>query len=140
METRGQFAPETERAAREQYAALTVPAKTVTKEIAEAGTTDRETYRELTTEDVYETAQQALFASLLAVQVGSTEEYEDWLAAHEDLEVVFAGTETVPRRAWHPVWPRAAVVAVSFQNKPEAAVASLRRQAFGRFYRELVAE
>lgn len=138
METRGHFAPRTVTAASEQYEDLTLAAKTVTKEIAEAGTDTREGYQALVDESVIETAQQALFASLLEVHVGSVEEYEAWLTEHESLDASLAGTDTVPRRAWHPVWPRDHVAAVSFQNSPEAATATVRRQAFGKHYRALL--
>lgn len=137
METRGQFAPETETAAREQYETLATAAETVTKEIAEANTDTRDEYNKLVDGETIETAQQALFAAFLEVHVGSVEEYESWLG-DEDFEVEFAGTETVSRRAWHPVWARDAVVAVSFQERPEAAVGTVRRQAFGRHYRSML--
>jgi hypothetical protein len=138
METRGYIGPETEAAVREQYAKLAPAARTVTKEVAEAGTTDSAAYREFTTDAVYETAQQALFASLLQVQVGDAGEFETVRAERDDHEVVFAGTETVGRRAWHRVRPRETIVAVSFEEKTDAAVASLQLQAFGRFYRPMI--
>lgn len=138
METRGHYAPRTEAAARSQYADLSAAAKTVTKEIAEAGTDTSDAYQEFVDQSVIETAHDALFASLLEVHVGSTAEYESWLADHETLESELAGTETVPRRAWHPVWPTGDVAAVSFQDRPEAAIATVRRQAFGEHYRSLL--
>lgn len=138
METRGHFAPRTETAASEQYDELALAAKTVTKEIAEAGTDTSAEYRALVDDSVIETAQQALFASLLEVHVGSVSEYEAWLSDHEGLDVSLAGTDTVPRRAWHPVWPTDQGTAVSFQNSPEAAIATVRRQAFGQHYRTIL--
>ncbi|MFB6082483.1 MAG: DUF5809 family protein [Halanaeroarchaeum sp.] len=140
MKTRGYIAPETEPAVRAQYAALAPAAKTVTKEIAEAATDDSDAYREIASEDVYETAQQALFASLLEVQVGTAAEYKSALDEYEGFEADVAGTETVARRAWHPVEARETVVAVSFEEREDAAVASLQRQAFGRFYRPMIEE
>ncbi len=138
MKTRGQIAPETEAAVREEYEAPAKSAETVTKEIAKANTDTRAAYNELVDSATVETAQQSIFASLLEVHVGSVEEYDSWLAAHEDFEVVLAGTKPVPRRVWHPVWPRDAVVAVSFQERADAAVATVRRQAFGRHYRSIL--
>lgn len=138
METRGQFAPETDAAVRQTYEALADAAETVTKEIAEANADTREDYRGLTGSDTVETAQQALFASLLEVQVGTAAEYESWLAEHERLEPELAGTEPVSGRAWHPVWARDAVVAASFEDRPDAAVGAVRRQAFGRHYRSIL--
>lgn len=138
METRGHFAPRTETAASAQYDDLALVAKTVTKEIAEAGTDTSDGYQALVEESVIETAQQALFASLLEVHVGSVDEYEAWLTDHDSLDWSLAGTDTVTRRAWHPVWPRDQVAAVSFQNSPEAAIATVRRQAFGQHYRAIL--
>jgi hypothetical protein len=138
METRGHFAPATDAAVREAYDSLARVAETVTKEIAEANTDTRADYRRLTDTETVETAQEALFASLLEVQVGSTEAYEEWIDQHPDFEVEFAGTEPVPNRAWHPVRPRGTVVAVSFQDAPDAAVAAVQRQAFGRHYRPIL--
>ncbi|MBS3760816.1 DUF5809 family protein [Halodesulfurarchaeum sp.] len=138
METQGHFAPRTETAASAQFDDLALVAKTVTKEIAEAGTDTSGGYQALVEESVIETAQQTLFASLLEVHVGSVDEYEAWLTDHDSLEASLAGTETVPWRAWHPVWPRDQVTAVSYQNSPEAAIATVRRQAFGQHYRAIL--
>jgi hypothetical protein len=138
METRGHFAPRTETAASAQYDDLALAAKTVTKEIAEAGTDTSDDYQALVEESVIDTAQQTLFASLLEVHIGSVDEYEAWLTDHNSLDGSLAGTDTVARRAWHPVWPRDHVAAVSFQNSPEAAIATVRRQAFGQHYRAIL--
>lgn len=138
MQLRGMFTPETATAARERYESLALPAETVTKELAEAGTGSADAYREFLTPEVLDTAQQSLFAGLLAVRVGSREEYEEWLADHEDLTPTLAGHESVARRAWHPINPRDAVAAVSFEDSPDAAVATVRRQAFGKHYRSVL--
>ncbi|MFW6004214.1 MAG: DUF5809 family protein [Halodesulfurarchaeum sp.] len=138
METRGHLSPATEDAVRETYESLAGAAETVTKEIAEANAETREDYRELTDSGTVETARQALFASLLEVQVGTVAEYESWLAEHDELEPELAGTEPVSGRAWHPVWARDAVVAASFEDRPDAAVGAVQRQAFGRHYRSIL--
>ncbi|MFB6086537.1 MAG: DUF5809 family protein [Halodesulfurarchaeum sp.] len=138
MEIRGHFTPETEAAVREQYGSLAPVAETVTKEIAEANADTRTEYRDLIDSETIETAQQALFASLLEVQVGTTEAWESWLAEQEDFDVELAGTEPVSGRAWHPVWPREVVVAVSFEDRTDAAVSAVKRQAFGRHYRSML--
>ena len=138
MDTRGYEAPRTESAARAHYEDLAGAAQTITKEVADAGTDSSEAYQEFIDQSVIETAQQALFGSLLEVHVGSQTEYDTWLAEHESFDATLAGTETVPSRAWHPVWPTEQVVAVSFQDRPDAAVATVRRQAFGQHYRSML--
>ncbi len=138
MDTAGVFAPRSTAEARDQFESVAQAAETVTKEIAEAGTESTEAYERLVDPTVVETAQQALFASLLEVHTGTREAYEHWLDSHDVTETSMAGTETVPHRAWHPVWPESAVFAVSYQDRPEAAIATLRRQAFGQRYRALL--
>lgn len=138
MDTRGQFAPETKAAARSLYDDLAIAAETVTKTLAETSTDSREAYHELLDQERIDAAHEALFASLLEVHVGSVEEFESWMNRHDAFQLSLSGPETVPRRAWHPVRPRKTVTAVSFQTAPEAAVATVRRQAFGTQYRELL--
>ncbi len=138
MDTRGDLTPRTAAAAQEAYAGLALPAETVTKAVAEAGTDSTDAYRSFLDDDVLETAQQSLFAASLAVHVGTVEEYEAWLADHGSLEPSMTGHEDVTGRAWHPVWPREVVAAVSFSDSPDAAVATVRRQAFGKYYRSMI--
>jgi len=145
METEGRIAPETEAAAREEYAALADPAETVTREVARAldvtgqlqdrgddgGTDDRSAGA------VVGTAHGALFASLLVVYRGTTGEFDSW-AADSGLDPDLIGSENVDRVAWHPVPFAGVVAAATFQDEPEAAVATLRRRAFGEYYRPVV--
>lgn len=138
METHGLLAPDTESAAREDFVSMGPASQTVTKEVAKAMEFDRSEYRERVTGEVVETARDAMFASLLLVHVGSSEEFESWCADNPDLEVHLAGNENVDRRAWHPVPAADAVSAVTFHEQADAAVATVRRQAFGQFYREIV--
>ncbi|AKH96927.1 DUF5809 family protein [Halanaeroarchaeum sulfurireducens] len=137
METRGLLAPETAAAARTHYETLGPAAQTVTREVTKAMSFDREEYRERVTGEVVGTAREALFASLLRVRVGTREEYESWLDDHPDVDAHVEGSEHVDRVAWHPVPFEDRVAAVTFQNEPDAAVATLQRQAFGRHYRPL---
>lgn len=140
METDGLFAPETAADARERFAALGGPSQTVVKETAKAMGLDAETYRERVTSDVIETAREALFASMLEVHDGSREDFETWQADHPDYEVVEQGSEHVDNVVWHPIPFESTVVAATYQDKQRAAADTLRRQAFGRVYREVVTE
>jgi hypothetical protein len=139
MDTEGTIAPATAGEARERYAALGPTAQVVVKEVAKAMEMDADEYRERVTGDVVETARDALFASLLEVRVGTRAEFADWTDEHGDYEVLQVGSEHVDRVVWHAAPATGTVVAATFQDEREAAVSTLRRQAYGRVYRELVA-
>jgi len=135
MHERGSFTPETAAEARERYEALGSTAQVLTKEVAKAMGLDAAEYDRRVTPEVVETAREVLFAADLRVRVGSREEYEDWLEDRE-YDVEEAGNPNVSRVAWHAAPFAAELVATTFENEPEAAVETLRRQAFGRIYRE----
>ena len=135
MRTEGTFAPETIEAARERYESVGATAQTVVREVATSMEFDREEYDERVTGDVVETARQAIFAEQLAVHVDDAEGFESWREAYpHDVHVV--GSDNVDRVAWHPAPFAETAVAATFQNEPEAAVATTRRMAFNRIYRE----
>ncbi|USZ69558.1 DUF5809 family protein [Halorussus salilacus] len=136
METHGFLAPETDEAAERRYEAVGPAAQTVVKESAKAMAFDADEYDERVTSEVVETARDALFASLLEVRTASREEYDEWLA-DRDREVIERGSENVSRVAWHDA-PDDTVVAATYENETDAAVATLRRQAFGSVYRDLL--
>ncbi|WP_132058079.1 DUF5809 family protein [Halorussus amylolyticus] len=136
METHGLLAPETETDARRQYETVGPAAQTVVKETAKAMAFDREEYDERVTADVVETARDALFASLLEVRTASRAEYDEWLA-DRDREVIERGNENVSRVAWHDALGET-VVAATYETETEAAIGTLRRQAFGSVYRDLL--
>lgn len=136
MNTHGFLAPEDESEARDRYEAVGPTAQTVVKETAKAMAFDAEEYDERVTSEVVETARDALFASLLEVRTGSRAEYEEWLADRER-EVVEQGSENVSQVAWHDALGET-VVSATYEREERAAVATLRRQAFGRVYREFL--
>lgn len=136
METHGFLAPETEAEARDRYDETGPAAQTVVKETAKAMAFAPDEYDERVTGEVIETARDALFASLLAVRTGTREEFDDWLA-DRDREVREEGSENVENVAWHDALGET-VVAATYQDEQRAAVATLRRQAFGRVYREFL--
>ena len=135
MDTEGLLAPESREAAREQYADLAPAAATVVKESVRRMEFDRVERDERLTNDVYATAHDALFASLLTVRVGTREEFEAWCDEHPDYERHVEGSDSVERVVWHAVPFAGTVVAATFHNEREAAVGTLRRSAFGRLYR-----
>lgn len=140
MRTEGVFAPETEAEAREAFESVGPAAQVVVRETAKAMEFDREEYSQRVTGEVVETARDALFASLLSVHVGDREAFEEWQADHPDYDCHVNGSPNVDRVVWHaaPFVERA--VAATFQNEAEAAVGTLRRQAFGRIYADILKE
>jgi len=138
MDTEGEYAPPTAEAARERYEQVGSTAQVVVKEVAKAMEMDAEEYGRRVTGDVVETARDVLFASRLAVRVGTRAEYDDWLADNPDYAVAEAGSDHVDNVVWHAAPAVETVVAATFQDERRAAVGTLRRQAFGRVYRDLV--
>ncbi|WP_123536579.1 DUF5809 family protein [Halosimplex salinum] len=139
MDTEGTIEPATAAEARERYEALGPTAQVVVKEVAKAMEMDKAEYRERVTSEVVETARDALFASMLAVRVGTRDEFDDWVAERDGYDVHEAGSEHVDNVVWHVAPAAETVVAATFQDEREAAVGTLRRQAFGRVYEGLVA-
>ncbi|GAB7019273.1 DUF5809 family protein [Halostagnicola sp. A-GB9-2] len=136
MHTTGSFSPDSVADASERYESIGPAAQTVVREVAKAMEFDREEYQERVSSEVVETARDALFASMLSVRVGTREEYTAWLEEY-DGEVTETGHESVDHVVWH-AGPDGSAVAATFQDEEDAAVATLRRQAFGRLYRDLL--
>ena len=137
MDTEGLLSPASAQEAREWYDGVGPAAQEVVKETARAIAFDAAEYDERVTGEVIETARDALFASLLEVTVGTREEYEDW-RADTDYDVVEIGNENVDNVVWHVPGFGDEAVAATYQDERRAAVSTLRRQAFGRIYREVV--
>lgn len=135
METTGVYEPETVEEARAAYEEVGPAAKVVVRETAVAMDFDREEYRDRVTGEVVETARDALFASLLLVRVGSRAEFEGWCEDHPSYARRIAGSDDVDRVVWHAVPFAETIVAATFQDAREAAIGTLRRQAFGEVYR-----
>lgn len=137
MDRIGFLVPETEAAAKRHYDALEPTAKGVVREATRAMSFDSTEYNDRVTQEVFDTAQDALFASLLQVTAGSREEFDSY---REENDVSFAevGSEHVERVVWHAPPFAAEGVAATFQNERDAAAETLRRQAFGRFYRGVI--
>jgi catabolite regulation protein CreA len=96
---------------------------------------DGEEYDDRVTSDVVEAARDAIFASLLVVRIADRDTFESW-RADTDVEVTVLGSPDVERVVWHVAPFADAAVAATFQDERDAAVATLRRQAFGRCYRD----
>jgi len=140
METAGVYEFESAEAARAAYADAGPVAQQVVKETAKAMDFDNAEYDQRVTGAVIETARDALFASLLTTYDGSRTEFDEWCDDNPDYSVDIAGSESVASVVWHPVGFAETVVAASYQAEPEAAAATVRRQAFGRHYRTTVGD
>lgn len=138
MHTEGYLAPTTVDAARERYEGLEPTAKTIVREVASAMEFEPAEYEERVTEDVLVTARDALFASLLEARVGSREAFEEWREDHPGYDTEVAGSEHVARVVWHVAPFAERAVAATFEDAERAAIGALRRQAFGRIYREVL--
>ena len=136
MERRGLLSFDSEADLAEVHQALLPAGETVTKELVDALEYHQGASEVSVTPELVETAHEAIFASLLEVYTGDSDEFEAWLRDHPDLDVHLEGHEHTERRAWHPVGPAGAVLAVTFQQEVEAAIGMVRRQAVGRYYRE----
>lgn len=140
METAGVIEPESAAAVREAYEAVGPAAREVVKETARAMGFDRAEYEERVTGEVVETARDAAFASLLVVHHGDRSEFESWCVDHPDAEVREIGSPDVDSVVWHLAPAAGVVLAATYQREPDAAASTLRRQAFGRVYRDLLSE
>jgi len=137
VEEMGWLAPETESDLHEAFESVGPAAQTVVRETTKAMEFDRAEYDERVDGAVVETARDALFASLLAVRVADRETFESWREDY-DGDVHVAGSDNVDRVVWHVAPVADAAVAATFQDERDAAVATLRRQAFGRLYDDLL--
>lgn len=138
METRGTFAPETRAEALERYEEVGPVAQVVVREATKAMSFGADEYDERVTPEVIRTARDATFAELLAVHVGESGEFDTWLADSEfdDEDVTRIGSDNVDNVVWHPIPFADTVIAATYQEEPDAAASTLRRNAFGRVYRE----
>ncbi|KAB7515951.1 hypothetical protein DM867_02070 [Halosegnis rubeus] len=139
MHEDGWLAPTTATEAREAYSDLAPTAQTVVRETAKAMAFDREEYGDRVTSDVIETALDALFASLLKVTVGTRGEFES-VVEDSEFAVELEGSDEVDNVAWHVAPAGDTVVAATFHAEEEAAVGTLRRQAYGKVYRDILKE
>lgn len=137
MQTEGILAPASIAGARERYADLGPAAQEVTRSVATAMDVSREEYDERVDRTVVGTAREALFGSLLEVHTAERAAFDEWLEDLErDPEVVIEGSGNVANIAWHDAVACETVLAATYQQEREAAVATLRRMAWNRCYRD----
>ena len=137
METEGLFAPDSRAEARTHYETLAPASREVVRSVAKEMEFDNEEYDDRVTGEVIDTARKALFSSLLEVYVGTRKEYQSWCADNDSEEIV-VGSDEVDNVVWHAAPFAETVVAATFQHEREAAIGTLRRQAFGRIYSEVL--
>lgn len=138
MHTDGMFTPDSFEAARERFEEIGPAAQNVVKETAKTMNLDATEYQDRVTGETIETAREVLFASLLEVNTAPREEFDTWLTDHRydaDSDVELIGSNNVDNVAWHAP-PAGPIIATTYQNKRAAAIGTLRRQVFGRSYRD----
>lgn len=137
MHTEGTLLPETVDEASDRYEQLGSTAQVVVRAVTKSMAFDREEYDERVDSDVIETAREAMFGEQLQVSVGAREEFDEWRESTDhDVEVL--GADNVDHVAWHAPPFAETAIAATFQNEPDAAVATLRRQAVARIYQDVV--
>ena len=138
MEWNGVVEPSDEVAAKELYRDLDEAVLTVISELnrsIESDTLNREEFDQ----EVYTTAKNALFGSLLRVATGRVDEFERWVDEQDDnITVQQIGGEHVDHVTWHRF--ENDVVAATYQHEPAAARGTLRRYAFNRLYRPVLTD
>ena len=137
MDTEGTLLPETVEEASGRYEQLGSTAQVVVKAVTKSMAFDREEYDERVDSDVIETAREAMFGEQLQVHVGTREEFDEWRET-TDHEVAVLGADNVDHVVWHAPPFAETAVAATYQNEPDAAVATLRRQAVARIYQDVV--
>ncbi len=135
MRTEGTLTPQSWGEARDRYQALGSTATIVVRAVAKAMDFDQEEYESRITQDVITAARHALFAAELAVHVDDRDGFEAWRSDYPH-PVHVVGSDNVTRVAWHVAPVADTAVAATFQNEPEAAVATTRRLSFNRIYRD----
>lgn len=142
METIGYIAPMTASEAREIFAELEPAAGEIARAIAIAMDPSGDLYTERMNDEVRRTAREALFGSLLVVSTGPRESFDDWAerAPYDTYTVDIEGSEHVERIAWHAAPVAERVIAATYHAERDAAIATLRRMAWGQVYHEVVVE
>lgn len=139
MESEGLFAPETADEAQEYFELLAPAASEVVRSVAKAMAFDTDEYDERVTGEIIETAREAMYASLLEVHVDDRETYRQWCDDHE-CEPIEMGHPEVDQVVWHAAPFKETAIAATFEEERDAAIATLRRQAFGRLYKDILGE
>lgn len=138
MQTVGYVCPETEAEARGTYEEIGPAARTISREVALALGFDESEYAERMSSEVVGTTRDAVFGALLRVHTDTMDGFETWREEHQGWDVRMEGSEPVEHVAWHPAPVTDSVVATTYQDEREAAVATLRRIAWGSVYRPVL--
>lgn len=139
MQREGLLAPETDEEARVAFAELAPAAQEVTRSVALTIGIDRDEYRDTVDEAVVRTAHEVLFGSLLRVRTADRNTFDEWVESEAaGLDVIVEGGENVSNVAWHVAQLADRVLAATYESERQAAIATLRRIAWGRIYRDRV--
>ena len=141
METVGFLTFETDTAVRTSHEQYRPIARELVREVSLSLGLAGDAYRDAVTDEVIQTAHDAYFASLFQVMIGDSAAFVEWKERNApNYDVTLEGSEHVDRRAWHPAPFANSVAAVTFNEQADAAVSTVRRQAYGRLYRDILYE
>lgn len=140
METIGYLEPECDEDVQKIYASLGVPAQELVHEIAVAMEFDRDEYTDRVDSAVVRRARDAVFGVLLRISSASMDRFQSIRAdpMYESYTVVLEGSDNVPNVAWHVCPVEETIVAATYQDHRDAAIATLRRIAWNRIYVRLL--
>lgn len=140
MRTAGNLEPATAEEIHDIYDALAVPAKEIVHDITVALDFDRAEYNTRVDQRVITRARDALFGTLLRIQTDSRDSFESMLEnqPYASYECIQEGSPNVDHIAWHVSPATETIVAASYQDHPEAAVATLRRIAWNELYTDIL--
>ncbi|MFB6253809.1 MAG: DUF5809 family protein [Halobacteriaceae archaeon] len=136
MDTQGFLSPQTSAEVSDIYTQLGSSAQTITREAAKAMDFDEAEYNNRVTSEVVHTVHDALFSSLLKVNIGTQDEFENVRKNHAEYSISLSGTEHVSHVAWHVAHIDDTIVATTFEEERTAAVSTLRRIVYGEVYQE----
>ena len=140
METFGYVLPETESEAQAVFEELEPASREIVGAVTRRLDVEADTLDMLVTEEVYQTAHEAMFGSLLVVTTGSESAFESWRTQppYDAFTVTMEGSDNVDNVAWHTAPVADTVIGATYQDEREAAVATLRRIVWGKIYRPLL--
>ncbi len=142
MDERGFIAPTTVEEAEAVYDDVAPVAREVIREVTVAIDPGGDLYRNEVTPEVLATTRAALFASLLRVSTGPRAAFDAWLdqPPYDEFDIEIEGSEHVEHVAWHAAPMANRVLAATYHAERDAAIATLRRMAWGKIYHPVVAD
>lgn len=137
MDHYGCFTPESESELVSRFESLETTAKVLVRQLRTAFDRNQDYVDDHLDQADVDTIKEIVFGSHLEIHAGTRQEFDQWFTGRS-LELIEIGSSEVDHIAWHHSPFVETVLAATFENEPEAAVETLRRQAIGRLYREYI--